>query len=210
VTAVDDQGVPGFDLLAIGAEPLADEDPRQIGAFPIRAVLGSGGMGRVYLGVAPDGYTAVKRVLPYLANDKTFLRHFGQELDNQARLPAGVSARLLAADRTARPPWFATEYIPGVTLHDAVHLNGGMLPAHTVWVLMRELATRLRTLAALDMIHRDLKPSNIMLTGVGVTLIDFGIARAADQSSVTATGLAVGTVNPCSCSSCARPSGLGI
>ncbi|HEY2672734.1 MAG TPA: hypothetical protein VGJ07_20495, partial [Rugosimonospora sp.] len=71
-----------LDLSSIGAEPLEAKDPRQIGAFPIRAVLGSGGMGRVYLGVAPDGYTAVKRVLPYLSNDRTFLRHFGHELDN--------------------------------------------------------------------------------------------------------------------------------
>ena len=182
-----------LDLSSIGAEPLEPEDPRQIGAFPIRAVLGSGGMGRVYLGVAPDGYTAVKRVLPQLANDRTFLRHFGQELDNQARLPSGVSAQLLAADRTARPPWFATEYIPGVTLHDSVYLNSGSLPTDTVWILLYELATRLKAIAALDMVHRDLKPSNVMLTGSGVTLIDFGIARAADQSTVTATGMIVGT-----------------
>jgi len=190
---VNREGTIHFDLSSIGAEPLAAEDPRQIGAFPIKAVLGSGGMGRVYLGVAPEGYAAVKRVLPYLSNDKTFLRHFGQELDNQARLPSGVSARLLAADRTARPPWFATEYIPGVTLHEAVYLNGGSLPVETVWVLLRELAQRLKAVAALDMVHRDLKPSNVMLTGSGVTLIDFGVARAADQSTVTATGMIVGT-----------------
>jgi serine/threonine protein kinase len=182
-----------LDLSSIGAEPLEAKDPRQIGAFPIKAVLGSGGMGRVYLGVSPDGYTAVKRVLPYLANDRTFLQHFGHELDNQARLPSGVSARLLAADRTARPPWFATEYVPGVTLHDSVYLNGGSLPIETTWLLLRELAQRLKAVAALDMVHRDLKPSNVMLTGSGVTLIDFGIARAADQSTVTATGMLVGT-----------------
>lgn len=178
---------------ALGAQGLEPRDPRRIGAFPIIAVLGSGGMGRVYLGVAPKGYTAVKRVLPGLAGDPGFLRHFGQELDNQARLPAGVSARLLAADRTAHPPWFATEYIPGVTLHDAVHLCDGALPAELVWVLLRELAARLRMVAALDIVHRDLKPSNVMLTAQGVTLIDFGIARAVDQSSVTTTGAIVGT-----------------
>lgn len=187
------QGTFHLDLSGSGAELLGDEDPRRIGPFPIKGVLGSGGMGRVYLGVAPEGYTAVKRVLPYLSNDQTFLRHFGQELDNQARLPAGVSARLLAADRTARPPWFATEYIPGVTLHDSVYLNGGSLPIETSWLLLRELAERLKAVAALEMVHRDLKPSNVMLTDSGLTLIDFGVARAADQSTVTATGLIVGT-----------------
>lgn len=187
------EGTFHLDLSSIGAEPLDADDPQEIGAFPIKAVLGSGGMGRVYLGVAPDGYAAVKRVLPYLANDMTFLKHFGQELDNQARLPSGVSARLLAADRTARPPWFATEYIPGVTLHESVYYNGGSLPIETAWLLLRELAQRLKAVAALDMVHRDLKPSNVMLTASGVTLIDFGVARAADQSTVTATGMIVGT-----------------
>jgi hypothetical protein len=193
LTCVIRKGASTVDLSSIGAEPLEAGDPRRIGSFAITAVLGSGGMGRVYLGAAATGYAAVKQVLPYLCNDKTFLRHFGQELDNQARLPAGVSARLLAADRTTLPPWFATEYIPGVTLHDAVHLNGGSLPIETLWVLLRELAVRLKAIAALDMVHRDLKPSNVMLTGSGVTLIDFGIARAADQSKVTATGMVVGT-----------------
>lgn len=188
-----DEGSARLDLTGIGAQGLSTQDPRRIGAFPILAVLGSGGMGRVYLGLAPTRYAAVKQVLPTLARDAVFLRHFGQELDNQARLPAGVSARLLAADRTARPPWFATEYVPGVTLHAAVHLNGGALPTAAVWVLLRELAQRLARVAGLEMVHRDLKPSNVMLTEAGITLIDFGVARAADQSSVTATGLAVGT-----------------
>ncbi|MFD0429575.1 hypothetical protein ACFQ60_23540 [Streptomyces zhihengii] len=66
-------------------------------------MLGSGGMGRVYLGTAEGRYAAVKRVLPVLAEDEDFLRHFGHELDNLARLPGGVSAKLLASDRTARP-----------------------------------------------------------------------------------------------------------
>lgn len=187
------EGPDAIPFSQVGALPLAIEDPRKIGAFPLRAVLGSGGMGRVYLGLAPTGYTAVKRVLPYLAADQNFLKHFSQELDNQARLPAGVSARLLAADRTARPPWFATEYIPGVTLHEAVHLEGGELPGPSLWLLLRELADRLRVVHSLSMMHRDLKPSNVMLTHSGVTLIDFGVARAADQSAVTATGVAVGT-----------------
>jgi uncharacterized membrane protein YgcG len=189
---VTDEGAGPITLDQIGAQPLEPRDPRKIGAFPLHAVLGSGGMGRVYLGLAPTGYTAVKRVLPYLAADETFLRHFSQELDNQARLPTGVSARLLAADRTARPPWFATEYVPGVTLHEAVHLDGA-LPAPGLWLLLRELADRLRVVHGLSMMHRDLKPSNVMLTRSGATLIDFGVARAADQSAVTATGVAVGT-----------------
>lgn len=183
----------GFDTAMIGVEPLDEGDPRRVGEIQLRGVLGSGGMGRVFLGLTPDGYAAVKRVLPALATDNSFLIRFGQELDNQARLPTGVSARLLASNRTARPPWFATEYIPGVTLHEAVHLAGGRLPVETVWGLLRELAARLNVLSRLGLVHRDLKPSNVMLTADGVTLIDFGVARAVDQSQVTTTGKVIGT-----------------
>jgi eukaryotic-like serine/threonine-protein kinase len=186
-------GERGFDLNGSGAAPLAPDDPPQIGPFPLVGVLGSGGMGRVYLGAAPGRYTAVKQVLPALADDQDFLRHFGHELDNLAKLPAGVSAQLLATDRTARPPWFATEYIPGLTLSDAVELHGGSLPSSALWLLLRETASCLRAVHARETVHRDLKPSNVMLTRDGLTLIDFGIARAVDQSRVTKTGMVVGT-----------------
>lgn len=186
-------GDRGLDLDGSGAEPLTSEDPRQIGPYPLVGLLGAGGMGRVYLGVAEGRYAAVKRVLPLLAQDPDFLRHFKHELDNLARLPAGVSVPLLATDRTANPPWFATEYIPGLTLTEAVHLNGGPLPRAALWYLLRELASRLKALHALDMLHRDVKPSNVMLTLDGLALIDFGIARAADQSRLTRTGMVLGT-----------------
>lgn len=196
-----------------GAKPLESRDPRRIGSFRLLGVLGSGGMGRVYLGVAPQDdapqdvapqddkqagpgaghYAAVKQVLPELAADTAFLGHFGHELDNLGRLPAGTSARLLASDRTHRPPWFATEYIPGITLSDAMRLHKDPLPADSLWRLLRDAAAGLRTVHAADIVHRDLKPSNVMLTLDGVTLIDFGVARAADQSRLTRTGMVVGT-----------------
>ncbi|MFF9566708.1 protein kinase [Streptomyces sp. NPDC014685] len=176
-----------------GAEPTEPDDPRRIGSFRLLGVLGVGGMGRVYLGASAGRYAAVKQVLPVLAADKDFLAHFGHELDNLAKLPAGVSARLLASDRTAQPPWFATEYIPGVTLSDALRLNGGPLPAESLWRLLRDGAKGLSAVHAARMVHRDLKPSNVMLTLDGVSLIDFGVARAADQSRVTRTGMVIGT-----------------
>ncbi|GGR39982.1 hypothetical protein GCM10010282_35880 [Streptomyces roseolus] len=180
-------------LAGSGAIPLDAGDPRRIGAFRLLGVLGSGGMGRVYLGAVPGTYAAVKRVLPSLAEDTDFLSHFGHELDNLARLPAGASTKLLASDRLAKPPWFATAFIPGVTLNDALRLHGGPLPPEALWRLVREAAAGLRTVHAAEMVHRDLKPSNVMLTGDGLSLIDFGVARAADQSRLTKTGMIIGT-----------------
>ncbi|MFE6713099.1 protein kinase [Streptomyces sp. NPDC057695] len=176
-----------------GAIPLDTGDPRQIGAFRLLGVLGSGGMGRVYLGAVPGKFAAVKRVLPVLAEDADFLSHFGHELDNLARLPAGANTRLLASDRTAKPPWFATEYIAGITLNEAIRLHGGPLSGAALWRLLREAAAGLGIVHGADMVHRDLKPSNIMLTSTGLSLIDFGVARAADQSRLTKTGMVIGT-----------------
>ncbi|WP_395362382.1 protein kinase [Streptomyces sp. YH02] len=173
--------------------PLEPGDPRQIGAFRLLGVLGSGGMGRVYLGAVPGKFAAVKRVLPVLAEDADFLSHFGHELDNLARLPAGANTKLLASDRTAKPPWFATEYIPGITLNEAIRLHGGPLPGPALWRLLREAAAGLGVVHGADMVHRDLKPSNVMLTSSGLSLIDFGVARAADQSRLTKTGMVIGT-----------------
>src|SRR5262245_52718164 len=99
----------GTELRGSGAEVLEDEDPRWIGPIPLMGKLGSGGMGRVYLGVHEGQYVAVKQVLPSVAGeDKSFLRRFGHELDNLARLPAQASAPLRSSDRTASPPWLAT------------------------------------------------------------------------------------------------------
>ncbi|MFG2982220.1 protein kinase [Streptomyces sp. NPDC048258] len=183
-----------LELRGSGAEPLEAGDPRRIGSIPLAGRLGAGGMGRVYLGVQEGRYVAVKQLLAsVVGEDEDFLRRFGHELDNLARLPAEATAPLLASDRTARPPWFATAYIPGLTLREAVGLHGGPLPAHALWLLLREAAAGLASVHALDMVHRDLKPSNVMLTLDGLTLIDFGVARAAEQSQLTRTGMVVGT-----------------
>ncbi|MFB7252710.1 serine/threonine-protein kinase [Streptomyces nojiriensis] len=182
------------ELTGSGAEPLEAADPRSIGSIPLVGRLGAGGMGRVYLGIREGRYVAVKQLLSsVVGEDQDFLRRFGHELDNLARLPEDATAPLLDSDRTATPPWFATAYIPGLTLGEAIALHGGPLPAPALWLLLREAAAGLAAVHALDMVHRDLKPSNVMLTVDGLTLIDFGVARAAEQSQLTRTGMVVGT-----------------
>lgn len=186
-------GGGGFELKGSGADPLEEGDPSRIGPIPLIGRLGAGGMGRVYLGVHEGRYAAVKQVRPSVAaEDKGFLRRFGHELDNLSRLPAEATAPLLASDRDAQPPWFATAYVPGITLSDAVERHG-TLPVDALWLLLREAAAALALVHEREMVHRDIKPSNVMLTPEGLTLIDFGVARAADQSRLTLSGMMVGT-----------------
>ncbi|MFF2972904.1 protein kinase [Streptomyces albidoflavus] len=183
-----------FDLTGSGAEPLRPDDPAHIGGIRLAGRLGTGGMGRVFLGVHEGRYVAVKQVLPSVADeDQDFVRRFGHELDNLSRLPPEATAPLLASDRDARPPWLATAYVPGLTLSDAVRLHQGPLPAEAVWLLLREAAAGLVPVHGLGMVHRDLKPSNVMLTVEGATVIDFGVARATEQSQLTRSGVVVGT-----------------
>ncbi|MFC7220456.1 protein kinase [Streptomyces polyrhachis] len=190
----------GGELAGSGAQALTEGDPRRIGEISLLGRLGAGGMGVVYLGMLGGRYTAVKRMrASAVSEDQDFVRRFGQELDNLARLPAEATAPLLAADRAAAPPWFATAYVPGITLAQAVEGGeggagaGGPMPAEALWALLRATAAALRPVAGQGMVHRDLKPSNVMLTLDGVALIDFGIARAVEQTNLTQTGVIVGT-----------------
>ncbi|WP_406124873.1 protein kinase [Streptomyces canus] len=170
------------------AEPLGADDPQEIGSFNIIGLLGVGGMGEVYLGASDKGYAAVKRVRSRLVSSERFEREVGILY----RVPAGVGPRVLASDGTAERPWFATEYVPGLTVDEAVRLRGP-LPAEALWLLLAEAATHLSAVHALEIVHRDVKPGNVMLVRDGVKLIDFGIARAADQARLTKSGGSYGT-----------------
>ena len=102
-------------------EPLSANDPRVVGEFALRARLGSGGMGRVYLGFSPGGRAvAIKVVHPELARDPEFLRRFRQEVAS-ARLVSGMyTAPVVGSGVDDDPPWLATAYVPGPPLADVV------------------------------------------------------------------------------------------
>ena len=170
------------------AEPLGPDDPREIGQFTIIGLLGTGGMGEVYLGTTGEEYVAVKRVRPRLVSGERFKREVGILF----RVPVGVAPSVLATDGTVSQPWFAAEYVPGLTVDEAVRLHGP-LPAETLWLLLAETAAQLHKVHEIGIVHRDLKPANVMLVRDGVKLIDFGIARAADQARLTRSGGSYGT-----------------
>jgi serine/threonine protein kinase len=174
-------------------KPLAADDPRVIGEYRLRAQLGAGGMGRVYLGLSPAGRAvAIKVVHPNLASDADFLRRFGQEVA-AARAVSGIyTAPVVASGLNERPPWLATAFVPGPPLDQVVGENG-LLPEQALWPLLAGLVEALQAVHACGVVHRDLKPANVLLATDGPRVIDFGIARAADGTSLTAAGVVFGT-----------------
>ncbi len=172
---------------------LAADDPRVIGEYRLRAQLGSGGMGRVYLGMSPAGRAvAVKIVRSDLADDAEFLRRFGQEVA-AARAVSGIyTAPVVASGLNERPPWLATAFVPGPSL-DQVVSEHGPLPEPALWPLLAGLVEALQAIHACGVVHRDLKPANVLLATDGPRVIDFGISRAADGTALTATGVVFGT-----------------
>jgi serine/threonine protein kinase len=172
---------------------LAPDDPRVIGEYRLRAQLGAGGMGRVYLGLSPAGRAvAVKVVNPDLAGDAEFLHRFGQEVA-AARAVSGIyTAPVVASGLNESPPWLATAFVPGPSL-DQVVSEHGPLPEPALWPLLAGLTEALAAIHACGVVHRDLKPANVLLATDGPRVIDFGISRATDGTVLTAAGVVFGT-----------------
>jgi hypothetical protein len=172
---------------------MRDQDPVQVGGYRLRARLGSGGMGEVFLSIDRAGRpVAVKVLRTELADDRTFRSRFGHEVRAARQVSGPGIAPLVDADPDADTPWLATVYVPGPTLADAVSLYGP-LPVSTVLVLISGIADSLGAIHRTGIVHRDLKPANVILGADGLRVIDFGIARAADATPLTLTGMMVGS-----------------
>jgi serine/threonine protein kinase len=172
---------------------LRREDPRVVGSFRLHRRLGAGGMGVVYLGSDRRGQrVALKVIRPDLAEDQEFRSRFAREVSAARRIRGGCTARLVAADLEADRPWFATQYVPGPSLHDKVAEDGTLLAAE-VAAIGAALSEGLVAVHEAGVVHRDLKPSNILLSPKGPRIIDFGIAWATGASTLTHVGTAVGS-----------------
>jgi serine/threonine protein kinase len=173
--------------------PLGLEDPTEISGYVLRGKLGEGGMGSVFLSYTRGGQpVALKVIRREFAEDPEFLLRFTREVEAARRVQGAYTAAVLDSSVEGPQPWLASSYVAGPSLAHAVQ-EYGPLPVATVLPLVAGVAEALQSVHAVDVVHRDLKPSNVLLAADGPRVIDFGIARATDATSLTGSDVRLGT-----------------
>jgi serine/threonine protein kinase len=175
------------------------DDPRmlgRLGAYEIAGVVGRGGMGVVLKGFDPalNRYVAIKVLAPHLAMSGAARQRFAREARAAASVVHENVVAIHAVADSGPLPFFVMPYIRGASLEKRLEVNGPLGVAEVLRVA-RQIAAGLAAAHAQGLVHRDIKPSNVLLDdGVErLQITDFGLARAADDASLTRTGVIAGT-----------------
>jgi len=186
----------------MGADPVAEE---QFGPYAVFERLGVGGMATVHRALerGPDGFermVALKRLLPHLAEDASFIKSFVREAKLASILNHINIVQIYELGRVGSEYFISMEYIDGRDVRRILrHARKvtGPPPIHVTVALMIQLCEALDYAHAksdddgtpLKLVHRDVSPSNVIVTSSGhLKVIDFGIAKAESSQLRTQTG----------------------
>jgi serine/threonine protein kinase len=173
-------------------------DQQRIGArYELRRCIGVGGMARVYLAhdETLNRDVAVKILNPALASDPLFVERFRREAQAAAMLNHPNIVTIYDTGTTDDTYYIVMEYVPGPNLKEALRERGPM-PQDQVLTIGAQVAAALEAAHGRGLIHRDIKPHNILLQSAGTAKVtDFGIARAAGASQLTATQTVMGSAH---------------
>jgi len=135
---------------------------------------------------------ALKILRPQIVGDEEGRARLAREVSSLERVRSRWIAEIVDADPWGPVPYVATRYVPGLSLHDEVVEEGPVAGRDLLW-LARCLAEGIAACHEAGVLHRDVKPSNVIMEGRTPVLIDFGLARVADDPKITHTGWLLGT-----------------
>ncbi|HIF01527.1 MAG TPA: serine/threonine protein kinase [Planctomycetes bacterium] len=168
----------------------------RLGGYEIAGVVSAGGMGVVLKGFdrSLNRYVAIKILAPHLATSGAAKKRFGREAQAAAAVVHDNVIAIHGVDESHSLPYLVMPYLRGTSLQRRIDEHGAL---SVVEILRLGMQTAGGLSAAHDqgLVHRDVKPANILLDGTTerVLLTDFGLARAADDASLTHSGVIVGT-----------------
>jgi serine/threonine protein kinase len=164
-----------------------------VGAYRLLAPIGEGGMGVVHLAQGPDGKRVALKVLrPHIVGDREARERLAREVSSLQRISSPRIAEILDADPHGPVPFVVTRYVPGLSLYHHVDEEGPIAGADLLH-FADALAEALQAVHAVGVLHRDIKPTNVLMEGRSPVLIDFGLARVAEDPRLTQTGWLLGT-----------------
>ncbi len=166
-------------------KPLEPGDPERLGRFELLGRLGEGGQGIVYLGrgTGPGEERVAVKVLRSSV-DAMVLERLARELDAVHQVQPFVTAGVIEASAEGDRRYIVSEFVDGPSLQDRVR-ERGPLPEHDLQRLAVGTATALTAIHGAGVVHRDFKPANVLLGPDGPRVVDFGIARLIDASTIT-------------------------
>lgn len=166
------------------------------GRYRLHELLGQGGMGEVYRAFDTETNRMVAlKVLPHhLLADKIFRERFLREANAAAGLTDPHVVPIHGFGEIEDRLYLDMRLVEGIDLHDMLRERGAFDPERAVNIVS-QVASALESAHRIGLIHRDVKPSNVLITKDDFAyLIDFGIARAAGETSLTGTGGMIGTL----------------
>jgi serine/threonine protein kinase len=166
-------------------KPLEPGDPERLGRFELLERLGEGGQGIVYLGrgTGPGEERVAVKVLRSSV-DAMVLERLARELDAVHQVQPFVTAGVIEASAEGDRRYIVSEFVDGPSLQDRVR-DRGPLPEHDLQRLAVGTVTALTAIHGAGVVHRDFKPANVLLGPDGPRVVDFGIARLIDASTIT-------------------------
>ena len=165
------------------------------GQYKIYDEIGSGGLATVYLArnLQTNQIVAVKVLHAHVASAVDTRSRFDREADLLAGLDDPQFVHLLDHGTEGSQPFLVMEFVEGRTLKELITAQGSLPPDQALYIV-RQVAEALASIHRRGVIHRDIKPQNIMIQPNGrIKVMDFGIAKSVDMSTLTGAGFMVGT-----------------